>query len=50
MEVKIYDKNGKIIANKKQDSNKDNSRHYELLLSNIENKIEFVTINKSKKA
>jgi len=52
MEVIIYDLDGKVIAEKKQEKEsgiETLSHNYELLLSDTENEIEFVKLKKSKK-
>ncbi|MCF8381853.1 MAG: hypothetical protein K9H49_19960 [Bacteroidales bacterium] len=49
MEVIIYDSEGKVIAEKKQEASTEaSSFHYKLLLSDTENEIEFVKLQKIK--
>ena len=47
MEVKIYDKDGSIIAEEKHNESIDTPGHYELRLSDSENGVEFIHFSTS---
>ena len=47
MEVKVYDKEGRVISEVQRDECVDSPGHYEFKLSENETKVEFIKRNKS---
>lgn len=49
MEVRIYDKNGDVIAEDQNDEGKDASGHYDIYISELKSEIKFIPIQQKEK-